>query len=167
MVAPTAAQMKEWSQLDFASLGFETDVKLGRIIARAVAALQQITGLSLSTVEPGIEPLVEQAVQGLTEQLAYQAQPDIVETLSDFDLISSFSAGPYSETRRSPGEAFKARMLNAWPWLSDLLWTLLTPDKIDFWNAYFGGDVAPAFAVSEVDWGDYMLDDPPMFGPSA
>jgi hypothetical protein len=93
----------------------------------------------------------------MSQQLAMQATPEYLETLSDFDHIQSFSAGPYSETRRSPGDAMKARMLNAWPWLSDLLWRMLTPDQYDYWISFFSGDNAPAFAVTEVDWSDTGL----------
>lgn len=166
MVAPTAAEIRSWSKLGFGELGYADDVSLGRLVARATAAFVRITGQTLETVQPADVPLVEQAIQGLTEQLAFQTQQDNLETLSDFDLIQSFSAGPYSETRRSPEAAMKARMLNAWPWLNELLWGLLTPDRYDYWVGHFGGGNAPAFGVTEVAWNDYAPD-APMWGGDA
>lgn len=162
MIPPTAAEVREWSKLDFGTLDYGDDASLGVLVAQATAALILITGQNLASLDPALEPLAQQAIRGLTEQLAYQAQPDMIETLSDFDLIQSFNAGPYSETRRSAEDAIKARLLNAWPWLNALLWGLLTPDKYDYWTNFFGGTHAPAFAVSEMDWGAYQ--DFPPFG---
>lgn len=160
MVAPTAAAVRMWSKLDLGALGYADDESFGRLVARAVAALSQITGINLATVPSWQEPLVEQAIQGLAEQLAFQAQPDMLETLADFDLIQSFSAGAYSETRRSAEDAMKARMLNAWPWLNNLLWGLLTDDRRDYWEDFFSTGNAPAFAVTEVDWSAYERERP-------
>jgi hypothetical protein len=117
-------------------------------------------GLAFDQVPADDEPLVQQAVKGLAELTAYQDSPEYLETLADFDLIQNFSAGPYSESRRSPREAMEARMLVAWPWLSNMLWGLMTPDKFDFWTAFFDPKrTAPAFAVQEVDWsGDFWID---------
>jgi hypothetical protein len=153
MIAPTFEQVQEWTELE--QLKSADEVKAQRLVARAGASLLQITGLAWETVPAGQEPLVQQAVQGLAEMLTYQTSAENLETLSDFDLIKSFSAGPYSETRRDAGDAMKARLLVAWPWLSDLLWGLLTPDRYDYWTAFFGGQNAPAFAVTEMDWGAF------------
>lgn len=152
MVAPTGTDIWALSKVDFPTLGYADAAELDPIVAIGVASLIKITGIDLSTVPTDEEPLVTQAVRGLTEQTAYQSSPDIIETLSDWDLIQSFSAGPYSETRRSPADAFKARMLNAWPWLNSLLWNLLTSDRYDYWIQFFSGQNAPAVAVQEVDW---------------
>lgn len=155
MDAPTAAVVRAQSKLGFAELGYGDDVSLGRLVAAAIATLRRITGVSLDQVPEWQEPEFSLAIQGLTEQLAFQSQPENLETLADWDLIQSFSAGPYSETRRSPEEAFKARMLNPWPFLNRLLWGLLSPDMLDYWNAFFGGSTPPAFGVTEMDWGAF------------
>lgn len=165
MVAPTAAEVREWSQLDFGGLGYSDDTTLGVLVTRATAMFCQQTGRVLSEVPVEYEPLVQQAIQGLTEQAAFRAQQDNLETLSDFDLISSFSAGPYNESRRSLDEMHKARMINAWPWLNRLLWDLLTPDKYDYWVFFFSAQNAPAFAVTEMDWSQVTyLNDPLVWG---
>lgn len=155
MDAPTAEDIRAWSKLDFTELGFSSDPDLQRVIDVAGATFIKITGQDLAAVDPAIEPLVNQAFRGLTEQQALEQQRDYLETLGDFDLIQQFSAGPYSETRRDPGEAFKARLLNAWPWLSNLLWQLLTPTQYDYWIEFFAPQEIPAFAVTEVEWGFY------------
>jgi hypothetical protein len=165
VIAPTASQVRSWSKLGFAELGFADDTSLGRLVAVAVSTLRRITGIDLAAVEVWQEPEFQMAIQGLAEQLAFQAQPDQLETLSDWDLIQSFSAGPYSETRRSAEDAFKARMLNPWPWLNRLLWGLLSPDMFDYWTAFFSGTQAPAFAVTEMDWGAYEDVDGSSYSP--
>ena len=164
MVAPTASEVRGWSKLDFDALGYEDNSALQVLVDRAVANFYNTTGQVLANVPAALEPLVQQAVQGLTEQAGYRAQEDNLETLSDFDLISTFSAGGYSETRRSPDEMMKARMINAWPWLFRLLWVLLTPDKYDYWTFFFSGDVAPSFAVTEMNWFYTYVNDPNTWG---
>lgn len=152
MIAPTAAEILAASKFSFAEAGYADETALEPLVAAAGGLLTTITGLEWADITPAQEPLVLLAVGGMSEQLAMQSTPEYLETLADFDLIQSFSAGPYSETRRSPEDAMKARKLNAWPWLSDLLWQLLTPDKRDEWLAFFSGQNAPAFAVTEMDW---------------
>jgi hypothetical protein len=165
VVAPTAANVRGWSKIDFDALGYTDDATLQVLVDRAVANFYNTTGRPVdSSVPTELAPLVEQAIQGLTEQAAYRAQEDNLETLSDFDLISSFNAGPYSETRRSPDEMMKARMINAWPWLNRLLWDLLTPDKYDYWVFFFSGQLAPAFAITEVNWFYTYVNDPNTWG---
>ena len=164
MVAPTAAQVRGGSKLDFGALGYSSDADLQVLVDRANANFHNTTGRSFDSIPSELEPLVQQAVQGLAEQSAFRAQEDNLETLSDFDLISSFGAGPYNETRRSPEEMMKARMINAWPWLNRLLWDLLTPEKYDYWTFFFAGQFAPAFQVTEMNWFYTYVNDPNTWG---
>jgi len=170
MAVPTVEQIREWSKQDFAGLGYSDDDDLQVLIDRASADLQRITGrtwegLITSTT---LQPIAEQALQGMVEAMAYRNSEDYLETLGDFDLISSFSVGGYSEQRRSPEEAKKARLLHSWPWVSELLYGLLTDEQRDFWDAFFG-DTVPAFEVTEVDWserlGPYDDYDSLLYGP--
>lgn len=160
MDTPTVDEIKALSNVDFASLSY-SDPQITSLIAASASVLVSITGQTMAEMPPELEPLALQAIRGMTEQFAYQGSPEYLETLSDFDLIQSFSAGPYSETRRSAEDAMKARQLNAWPWLSDLLWAMLTDDKRDEWLAYFTGQNVPAFGVVEVEWGLSPWDDWP------
>ena len=80
---------------------------------------------------------------------------DIIETAADFMLIQSFSAGSYSESRRSLTELKNAGMIDADPRVNALLWPLLTDDRRDEWLSWLNGKNAPAFEVTEVDWDSY------------
>ena len=164
MVAPTASEVRGWSKVNFVALGYAANADLQVLVDRANANFFLTTGREFATLPTELVPLVQQSVQGLTEQSAYRAQEDNIETLSDFDLISSFGAGPYNETRRSPEEMMKARMINAWPWLNRLLWDLLTPEKYDYWTFFFSGEFAPAFAVTEMNWYYTYVNDPNTWG---
>lgn len=153
MTSPTAAEIREWSKVDFGALGYADDDALQLLIDRSAALFTQITFRPIDASLPTtLETVVNQVVQRMTEILAFQSQQDFVETLSDFQLISSFTAGPYSETRRSLTEIKEAKMLTADPALNTLLMTLLTPDAMDFWLGWWSGENPPAFEVTEVDW---------------
>jgi hypothetical protein len=104
-----------------------------------------------------------------TEMIASESTPEYLETLSDWDLIVSFSAGSYSETRRSVDEALKSKALTSWPTLDKALVASMTPEKYDDYIAWLNDIVAPGFAVTEMDWSgrglggldsQYELDDP-------
>lgn len=158
MDAPIPADVLARTELEL--LKDASEDKLAIIVATANALFLRFTGQTYEAMEPALEPLVQRAVQGLAEMTVYQESEDYLDTISDFDLIQNFSAGPYSETRRNPADMVKARLIVPWPWLSALLWQLLTPDKYDYWVAFFSGQVAPAFAVQEVDWSGHDLVDP-------
>jgi hypothetical protein len=110
---------------------------------------------------------MNQAAKMRTEQIVYQDSADNVETAGDYDMIQSFSAGSYSETRRELEKP--PRMLNPWPALDRLLWLLLTltPDELAgdgnaavearaaYWAWVLGlTPVPPAWATIEVDWAE-------------
>jgi hypothetical protein len=97
----------------------------------------------------GEEHLYAQAVRMRTVQVAYQEQGDYGESASD-DVVTSFSAGSYSETRESKRGESKA--LNTWPALNSLLWLLMTTDQYDYWMGLVTGVAAPATLVTETDW---------------
>lgn len=158
MIAPTATDVQGWTNLT--DLKDADDTVAVRTVAVAGSLFQRITGLKFTDVQVDDEPVVQMVVQGLSELVFVQQSADTLDTLSDFDLIQSFSAGPYSETRRDPDAARKARLLVAWPWLSELLWGLLTPGQYDYWMEFFSDPTehTPAFAVTEVDWSGTRLD---------
>ena len=176
MDVPTVAAVREWTPttINYGNLGYglaDPD-PLADIAGQGAALFALITGRTYATIPAELEPLVRRAVAGLTYMQVVQSQPDYLETLADFDLIQSFSAGSYSETRRSAEDALKARMLVPWGWLNDLLKLLLTPEKADYWDEQFSGEHAPAWEVTEVDWtasghmtrGDYHVPGPPGWG---
>ena len=159
MDAPTVEEIRALSNVDFEGVGVDDDSQLETLLTAAQSLLTAITGQTVAEMPDEFVPMANLAIRGFTEQLAYQGSAEYLETLSDFDLIQSFSAGPYSETRRSAEDAMKARKLNAWPWLSDLLWLMLTDEKREFWEDYFSDENAPAWAVTEVEWDPPLADD--------
>lgn len=156
MTAPTAAEIRAWSKINFDPLGYESDPELQVLVTRAAALVSRITGQTWESMPTDLEPLAAQAVQLLTEQIALQSTEDIAETAADFHLISSFSAGSYSETRRSLSEfAAKTKMLNPNPIINDLLFLLMTEAERESWEEFITGNIRPEFDVTEVDWEFY------------
>ncbi len=158
MFAPTAARVRLISQSPFAEQGFpeptgNEEDPLARLVAAAAEFVIDKTGYgSFLAVPDGKAPLVENAIVMLTSMYVAQNTAEYLETLADFDLIQSFSAGSYSETRRSADDAAKAKALVAWPPVNAAIVAAMTPEAYDDYMAWLNGDVAPAFSVTEVDW---------------
>jgi hypothetical protein len=97
--APSADDIKGWTELD--TFTGAPAPRQERLTAIAISMFKRITGVTdFAAVAADDEPLAQQAITGLAELLTYQTSPEYMDTLSDWDLISSFSAGPYSETHR-------------------------------------------------------------------
>lgn len=164
--APTAAEIRDWSQVDFAARGYvlaDPD-PLQRVVDEALSEVTLITARRYEdNPPPVVKTVLDQVVRMFTEQIVMQGQEDNVETAGDFDMIGSFSAGSYSETRRNPITGAGPRPLNPWPALEQKLWLLMTlaPGEIndnvlaqfDYWRYLLGyATVPPAWSVVEVDW---------------
>lgn len=161
MIAPTAAWIEENSDVDFASLGngwLAADGAVQRLVDVQVAFLEWATGRPLATMPPEFERLAEQALIYLVENSAQQSTADISETMGDFALIQSFSAGPYNESRRGLDELRKSGLIVADPRLHGLLWALLTDERRDVWMEWLSGVIAPAFEITDVNWADSFID---------
>lgn len=169
MEAPTVVLVKGQVPETFpwSSLGYDDDAELQKLVDVANRYVERCTGLAFlhdpaaSTIAVLDEPLVLEAVTLSTVQLAYQRRKSYMSGAAD-DLVASFSAGSYSEARRDNssrgGGSGKMPRLNPWPRLDDLLWMLMTPDQYDFWMERLGGQIAPYFTVTEMDWtGDLGL----------
>jgi hypothetical protein len=107
VIPPTTADIHAWSKVDWNELSVD-DVGLAELIARASVWVTAITFRPIdSTMPVWMEPLARQAIQMRTEQIAYQEQPDYVETAAVTPvawgaMITSFPAGavplaPYSD----------------------------------------------------------------------
>jgi hypothetical protein len=151
MDAPTAADVMEWSRVDFEGIDFD-ESSLDRIVEGQVLWVQKVTGrlfadLDEDTADPDeqwINWAAKMAVQMATEYKAFSSQPDIAETAADFNQIQSFSAGSYSETRRSPNA--RTRGIHPWTDLADLLMDLMTDEKL---QAIQDG---PAIDAADPNW---------------
>lgn len=157
MAKPTADDILSESQVDFGSLGFPDTGTLEPIFEAALSFLFAYTGRAWDDAgefepEP-LEPLALMATRQLTEMLAYRAQEDVPETIADFDVLQSFSAGSYSETRRDPRNAIGIGIAALMP-LQSVLWPLMTDEARDNWIMLTGGPTPPGMAVTEVDWGN-------------
>lgn len=120
---------------------------LDTLLRRSQWEFTQKTGLELVDVEDAVIPGVQECLQLLTEWRAVAGQQEVVETGADFDLIGSFSAGTYSETRRMDNRM--RLVLHPVPRIAELLLLFMTPEK----RAALGFE-APAVSELEdpADW---------------
>jgi hypothetical protein len=154
VITPTADDVRSWSLLPFEEYGYPEqtgDDTLQELVDRSTEYVTAVTGRTYPDMPIELEATAREATQRRVEQLVIQAQEDYVETGGDFDQISSWNVTGYSETRRGAEDAKKAKLINPWPHLHDLLWMLATPDKQDEWEDIWGMN-RPAFEVTEVDW---------------
>lgn len=184
MLKPTAADVRAASRLDFsdpdlnypAPRGGGADPLQPRV-DEAIAYVEFVTARAAAVIPTELEPLYAQAVRMRTEQVVMQARADTIDTAGDIDMISSFSAGSYSETRRDTTTAPQRRSLNPWPALNDLLWLLLgllpnevndaVSDRFDYWATLLGiQPAAPAWAYIEQVFATHGGYDPLFLGDS-
>lgn len=162
MEVPTAEQIADLSRVDFEGLDapFAVPEELQPLVDQANSFMQLMTGRQWGTMPTVMEPIALGVSRMRTEQIAFMAQPDYVETIND-DAVASFSAGSYSESRTSLAQRgiTTEKALNCWPELNDSLWMLMGPptdgavdDAREMWLALLTGQVPPAFGVTEVDW---------------
>lgn len=152
---PAAADVRAASKLDFCELGYGVDAGPGglqEIVDQAESLFWRITGQNIDSIKPKDAPIVRRVITGIAEQMAQQSSADYLDTASDWDLIQSFSAGPYSETRRSAADMLQARMLFPVPWINQALWGLLSEERYGYWMAFFTGYNMPAYETSDVFW---------------
>lgn len=156
MDRPTAAQIRSWTNPDpnlprfiFEEYGYpapegEDADSLEILIARFVEWLEAAIGYDIDDDEYP-ENLQERTGEAIQLGVLYKivsTEQGIIETAGDFDLIQSFSAGSYSETRR--GQGINTRALHPWPALNQLLNGLLSPDRL--------GQEIPAMGIVAPDW---------------
>lgn len=171
---PSVEEIKAWSRLDFESLDEPfTDEDIQVRINRTTAYLEQVTGRAMNDKLPRqLIPIAQEAFQLRIEQIARQEQEDYSDTAAD-DLIASFSAGSYSETRREPRSGTQPTTglpeINPFPWLNRDIWLLCTEDMKYTWIEYLQGQAAasqiPSMETTEADWGNYDGVYPYDYGP--
>jgi hypothetical protein len=105
-----------------------------------------------------LEPIAQQAILLRTLQVILQSSARYIDATVLNDYVSQFSAGSYSETRRSSVEMLRRGggvanpQVNPWQELSDLLWLLMTDDAVYFWRQQLTGQTAPAGTFAGGDW---------------
>lgn len=171
---PTVTVFKSWSRVDYSSLDAPyTDDDLQFQLDRTCAYLAAVTGRPFDdSMPPPLVPISQDAIQISVEQTVFKSQPDYVETAAD-DLIQSFSAGNYSESRHEPGRSRFAGLttglppIDPNPQLNRDIWLLCTPQMQDYWRFILQNQGAPAIEVTEADWGNYDGLYPYSFGVGA
>lgn len=162
---PTVDQIESWSRIDFTSLDDAfTTADLQVRLDRALSYLEATTGrLFDDSMPPPLVPIAQEATQLRIEQITLQEQSDYAETVAD-DQIQSFTAGNYSESRRSPRDRYTGLTtglpeVNSNPWLNRDIWLLCTDDMRMYWMATLQGQSAvsliPSQEITEADWGNY------------
>lgn len=161
MDAPTPTTVRAtMPSVDWSEIGLADDDTLQTYIDASVERVSMVTGWTLATIPTNREILLTRAI-GLTSIFMSQRENvDVLETAGDFDILSSFSAGVYSESRRDlAGKNSPLAVLCPWPPLAEALWDLMSPPSNDaveamyeYWAALVSGQVPPDFVVQEVDW---------------
>lgn len=156
MDAVTDANIRSWSKLDWATLGYGTAGTLGTIVTWSTDYVLAITGRTLADMPADLVSIAQQAILRRVEQVAQQNQPDYQETAAD-DLVASFGAGKYNESRAKRDEV--AKLINPNPELHNLLWHLMTDEKREEYLQLVDPDNNPAvyFEGIEVDWQNWGL----------
>ena len=165
------------SQVDFESRGYPPPAEgeppspdtLDETVGEAEDYIEAVTGRTYATMPTILERIARAATRLRTEQVVMQNQDDAVEPTGDWELISAFTAGSYSETRRDPyaksggaGPTAGWPTINPWPALNQRLWQLLTqiPGAYDpnvaamaeYWLALMSGVMPPAWGYDETSW---------------
>jgi hypothetical protein len=114
---------------------------------------------------PELIRMGKRCVRMRVEQTIYQDQPGYVDTATD-DVVQSFTAGPYSETRAQTstlrgGRTSTHLLINSHPGINDMLMQLMTDQRREYWNMVIQGAYLPAFMTEEVDWS--MVGKSPLF----
>jgi hypothetical protein len=156
---PTTDEIRAWSTVRWPRFGVTDDALLQERINRAAAYVAFVTGQNFDapTVASwatltSTETLLRQAIQLRTEQITVQGGRGHISSAAENEVVQSFTAGSYSESRRDPARRGEQKSLNTWPALDELLWMLMTDERYGWWYAYITGKPFPATWVEEVEW---------------
>lgn len=152
MVVPTASELMAISEVPFDDLlTGDVPAKVDRLILWSTGEIRRKTGrIIVSGVEfpDGLDSTIDELLVRLVEYKAYNSTEDQRETRAD-NAIASFTAGRYSETRRSLGEF--AKLLHPDPEIAALMKDAFTDEKLEEWEILIGR-VRPAWTFVEFDW---------------
>lgn len=163
MVKPTAAEYRADTRIDWAGLGLPdpdpiADTVLQDEIDDSWAYIEEkACALDLDTLDgsSSIGRLALRAVKLRTIQQAIQGQGAFIGS-SVSNLIKSFAVPGYSETRADPTQMYNNKfmhsIINEWPVLADLIWTIMPEECRDKLLALYNNDNPPASSIVEHDW---------------
>lgn len=158
-ITVTAEDVRGWSLLDFDELGFVTGTPdpLDVEVERASDYVADVTGVEPDDLTDGTRAArkFQNAVQLRVEQIVIKRQPDFVSDLNEDALDISVTG--YSQRRISYKESDPATMINPWKELNDLLLSMLTDDKLAYWQEM--GRAPGGYSALEVVHYDQWFDD--------
>lgn len=138
-VVITSDEVRTWSRLDFDALEYGAptppdDDPLDIELERAIAYVEDVTGQNDADIDDpsSLATRFKQAVQLRCEQVVIKRQPDFVADLNE-DAIDISVTG-YQQKRISYKESDPDRMINPWKELNDLLLSMLTDERRDYWE---------------------------------
>jgi hypothetical protein len=147
---PTTEWIRETSKISFGEYGYPEPTDgpdpLEVPLAESVVQFQATTGIDLTTVLASDDrnPLIRAALRMFVEYHVASGTQEVLDTVADYDLLSSMSADGYTESRRGV-VGVNPNVLHPWPALGRLLSSII----------YFGQggaiDEAPAVGVIGVN----------------
>lgn len=162
MDAPTAEEIRSYAPplFDWETYGFPADVDPDPLDVRvgwAVGTLYAVTGRTMDSITLTEEVAIAQRVLAAFVMLEATGGSAAALQVLEQPWLKSFTAGSYSETRFSPSEiaggSGKTETPPYPPTLWALLWALMTEEKRDEWRQRLTGQVSPAAAFFDMDWG--------------
>jgi len=159
MNKPTAADYRLDTRIPWEQLGLplqNPDSVLQSEIDDAWAYIEEKACRDLDALDETttIGRLSLRAVKLRTVQQAVQGQGSFMNQALN-NLIKSFSVPGYSETRVDPYTSngkFMHSILNEWPVLADLIWTIMPEECREKLLALYLEERTPASAYTEHDW---------------
>jgi hypothetical protein len=160
---PTPEALREFSAVLAARLpadGGENDAYLTRAASVEGPLVARMTGRKIGflnmpgrKVEEWLEPIAVNVIALRIERGVILGQKAKTRQATvEGARLSSFSAGPYSESYQPMAAEFSGHVLDPDRQIHDLLWELCTEEKQGYWRAYWGGYNMPAGAAQAVPW---------------
>lgn len=179
---PTVDEIRAESNVEWAEYGYPLPVgadpdRLDTVLSEATIEFQAMTGIDPAD-EPVMAadvraPLIRKAIRMLVEFNAGASQMEVLESVTDFDIISSFGAAGYNETRRNVSA--NTQVVHPWPALNRLLKFIVYFDSAGQRAMDVPGVEVPGLTPNPYEWvidpyGRYGMFDPPTvplgyFGP--
>jgi hypothetical protein len=151
-----------WLTARFPDSVDENDEKVRQAVNEATALVTSLTGRDLSGAlgrsadGADLDLLAMRAVRLMTELMLGGEGTEKARggALGSSARLSSFTAGPYSESYFNPSQAVVEKRLSPDPALHDVLWALATDAKRSEWLALWGQATAPFSGVRAFSYGN-------------
>lgn len=152
----TTDDIRTWSKVDFTGRGYPTGAPdpLDIEVTRAHAYVEDVTGRETADVTDGSVMATRwaEAVQARTEQQVIWNSDDYAGDSNESAVDITVTG--YSQRRIASKEQSPRDMVNPWPKLNDLLISLMTDEKREYWISLglLPGGNTPAEVITEHGW---------------